>query len=708
MLVDWFMEAEERTITSRQLSEKDRDYKDNIQWTADEITELKKRKQPVTTINRIKRKVDFLVGNEIQTRTDPKAFPRTPAHEGAAHAATDSIRFVCDNNDYNSIRSENWENLIVEGACGVVVFGKQKGNDVEIVQKRVAWDRLFADPHSSEPDYSDARYKGIVIWMDESLAVAKWPGAREIIETTMQSSTTAQTYDDRPKFTVWADSKRKRVRIVEMHWEDPGRGWMSAKFTKAGFVEEPAVSPYLDEDGEPECELLMMSAHIDRENNRYGAVREMISPQDEINKRRSKSLHLLSVRQVIASKGAVDDLRKAQNELAKPDGAVEINDSEARFDIQPLGDMATGHFNLLAEAKAEIDGMGPNSSLAGKQEQELSGRALALQQQGGIVELGRLNDRRRTLDRNVYRSTFNRIRQFWKAEKWVRVTDDENNLKFVGLNRPVTAGEMFVQRLQEEGATPEDVQLAVSQVQNKPEFSQVVRTDNEVAELDVDIIVSEVPDTVSIQTEEFKLIADMVQAGMQIPPHLVIKASNLRNKDEIIAEMTGGTPEAQQAQQQQNEFQERAATAEIEKTEAETQRLKAQTAESLAKAADIADGEIPQLEKPEPAPTPLQLRKEALENAEIEEKINVLRATVAEKLASAKAKTVDASATAKEAQVPNVIINNAPKERKNVSLKRDDDGNLVGGGRKFSFIRDSDGNLLGLDVVQTDEPREQS
>ena len=683
MLVDWFMEAEERSVDSRQLSEKDRDYKDNIQWTDEEIVELEKRKQPVTTINRIKRKVDFLVGNEIQTRTDPKAFPRTPAHEGAAHAATDSIRFVCDNNDYNSIRSENWENIIVEGACGVVVGGRQNGQEVEITQKRVAWDRLFWDPHSSEADFSDARYKGIVIWMDEAHAVAKYPKAKEIIKTTMQSSTTAQTYDDKPKFTVWADSKRKRVRIVEIHWDAPREGWKSAKFTKAGFVEQPAISPYLDEDGDPECELLMMSAHIDRENNRYGAVREMISPQDEVNKRRSKSLHLLSVRQVIASKGAVDDPRKAQNELAKPDGFVEINDPDARFDIQPLGDMAAGHFNLLAEAKSEIDGMGPNSSLAGKQEQELSGRALALQQQGGIVELGRLNERRRTLDRNVYRATFNRIRQFWKAEKWVRVTDDENNLKFVGLNRPVTAGEMFRERLQEEGLPPEQIEQAMAELQGDPRADQIVRTDNEVAELDVDIIVSEVPDTVSIQTEEFKLIADMVQAGMQIPPHLVIKASNLRNKDEIIAEMTGGTPEAQQAQQAQSEFEQRAATAEIEKTEAETQRLKAQTAESLAKAADIADGEVPDIEKEDPAPTPLQLQKEALENAEINAKIEVLRATVAEKLANAKAKIVDASATAKEAQVPNVT-------NLNVTVP----GNPT---RKLTFTRDGEGNLSGAE-----------
>ena len=44
---------------------------------------------------------------------------------------------------------------------------------------------------------------------------------------------------------------------------------------------------------------IMASAHTDRENNRYGMVRDLISEQDEINKRRSKALHLLSVKQAV-------------------------------------------------------------------------------------------------------------------------------------------------------------------------------------------------------------------------------------------------------------------------------------------------------------------------------------------------------------------------------------------------------------------------
>src|SRR5690606_8712122 len=84
--VEYFEEAESATDEARRLSERDRDYYDNKQWTSDEIATLEKRKQPVVTYNRIQRKVDFLSGLERQQRKDPRAFPRNPKDEAAANA----------------------------------------------------------------------------------------------------------------------------------------------------------------------------------------------------------------------------------------------------------------------------------------------------------------------------------------------------------------------------------------------------------------------------------------------------------------------------------------------------------------------------------------------------------------------------------------------------------------------------------------------
>jgi hypothetical protein len=82
---------------------------------------------------------------------------------------------------------------------------------------------------------------------------------------------------------------------------------MLSMFTKGGFVVEPQPSPYLGEEGQPENPIKAVSLYIDRDNNRYGEVRTMIGPQDEINKRRSKALHLISQRQVRVSPNVQKD-----------------------------------------------------------------------------------------------------------------------------------------------------------------------------------------------------------------------------------------------------------------------------------------------------------------------------------------------------------------------------------------------------------------
>jgi hypothetical protein len=223
-LVQMFEASEESTREARKLSERDRDYYDNKQWTAEETAALEKRKQPVVTYNRIARKIDFLSGLEKQQRKDPKAFPRNPEDEAAANAATDAIRYVCEDTDWDAKRSAAWDDLLIEGTCAVMVGHKEAkgGNDPEIVH--IPWDRFFYDPKSSRPDFSDARYMGIVTWYDLDTAEDKWPDTKEALTDTMANDRDTPTYDDKPKEKMWADAKRKRVRVVEMYHKAKGSG----------------------------------------------------------------------------------------------------------------------------------------------------------------------------------------------------------------------------------------------------------------------------------------------------------------------------------------------------------------------------------------------------------------------------------------------------------------------------------------------------
>lgn len=565
-LIEWVNEAEDVTQDARATSERCRDYYDSKQLTDEEVRSLKKRKQAPVVINRIKPKIDGLKGMERTNKTTAKAYPRTPNHEKASEAASESIRFVLQDNMWSDVRSEIWDNLIIEGTGGCEVIVKPKDNDFKIVINPVRWDRFFFDPHGLRKDFRDCRYLGQVVWMDYDEALTENPEGKDVLET-MQSGT--QTYDDKPR---WMDA-RKRVKIVEMYYRKDGDVHY-CRFTRGGFLEGPKISPYRNEEGETEWPYEFGSAFVSKDGDRYGAVLQLLDVQDEINKRRSKALHLMSVRQVRLEKGAVEDLNKTRQELAKPDGVVETVPG-MEFEVLKTGDMAAAQFNLLAEAKQEIDAVGVNAAMTGKDPRDQSGVALQKRMMAGQTELAPLFDVLRGIDIRVYRKVWNRIRQYWKSEKWVRVTDDETNLRWVGLNKPVTKGEMLMQRAQEQKLPPEQMQQLQQQISQDPMMQEVVETENDIATLDVDIIIDEVPDVITTQVEDFQVLGEMVKSGFQMPPEAVIMASPLSNKEKILKMMKEGDQLPAKAKQMMEKMQE-----EGKKLQEENQQLKSGLQES--------------------------------------------------------------------------------------------------------------------------------
>lgn len=564
-MVRRFEEAENSGTDAREASERDRDYYDGNQLTDAEVAALKKRGQPPVIFNRVRRKVDYLKGLEAQTRKDPKAFPRTPGDDGSAQAVTDALRYVCDDQDWDSKRSEAFEYKLVEGTGIVFVGAKQVRNGIDPAIVCVPWDRHYADPYSRRYDYSDASYQGIVTWMDMDEAKRKYPGRDDYIDATWAQAQASQTYDDRPKWNIWADYTRKRVRVNEEYYLENGK-WMYAVYTKAGFLVDPAPSPYLDEDGQPECPIKAVSLYVDRDNNRVGAVRDMISPQDEINKRRSKALHLISSRQIRMSRAALGEMSASEvkRELARPDGVLFGEAGE--IEVLQTGDMAAANLQMLQEAKAEIDLLGPNAALAGKNENDASGRAILAQQQGGMVEVAHIMDRLRHLSLMVYRSIWARIKQYWTEERWIRVTDDERNLRWVGLNKPKTMLDMAKERLA--GDPQAEAKLAL--LARDPMAQMPMDVENAVAEMDVDIVIDEGMDTPTVAAEQFDMLTKMLPSMTQLPPEaveLLITASSLRDKDkllELVGKMKEQASQPSPEQQMQQQLAMQGAQAEVD------------------------------------------------------------------------------------------------------------------------------------------------
>jgi hypothetical protein len=581
MLVEYFEESEEATRDGRSEAEVDRDYYDGKQWTSSEKAKLEKRGQPALVFNKIKRKVNFLTGHQEQTKADPKAFPRNyPADEEGAHAATDAMRYVQQEQMLEDKFSIAYEHMCIEGFGAIEVLFDVAKNKMDI--KSWSWDRLFYDPYSAKADFSDAKYVGGVVWMDEDEAKEKYPENAAAIDATMEqhSQTQTETHDDKPRTTWVGAGKRKRVRVVQIYYRSKGDWWW-AHYTKGGILAGCMPVIFKDEDGATECPLIMQSAYVDRDNNRYGEVRELRDIQDEVNKRRSKLLYHLSVRTVVADKGAVDNKEAARKEVARADGWIEKNPNRS-LELLPNSDQSSGQAQLLQEAKQEMEFAGPNASLMGDTRAGASGRAIIASQQGGLTELGRFQARFRHLKLRVYRQIWNRVRQFWTAEKWIRVTDNENNIKFVGLNIPETIEDVLMAEAMQEADSPEEQQQAEQQIkQLTPDMvSQMfgvplpegIKTKtgnikNNTAEMDMDIIIDEAPDTVTIQQEQFEQVVNLAQSGVPFDPEDIILLSNLRNKDKVLERIRKRTSPAE-VPPEVEEMQRRDAEAEVAKKEA--------------------------------------------------------------------------------------------------------------------------------------------
>jgi hypothetical protein len=259
-------------------------------------------------------------------------------------------------------------------------------------------------------------------------------------------------------------------------------------------------SPFHDEKGRTFPRFLMFSANVDHDGDRYGFIRNLKSTQDEVNMRRSKALHGINTRRIIFEKGAIDDIEVTRREAAKNDGMIEKNSGfELEFDDTAKYSDFKGQLEMLQEAKNEIENFGPNPALIGQGLEDSSGRAIALLQQAGMAELGPYLSAYKNWKIRVYRGIWNIITEHWKAERWIRVTDDQNVAQFFQINK-----------------------LEVDQY-GRPAIV------NAIGSMDVDFIIDEGQDSINMQADAAMTLQSLGPQFAQQFPEIAIELSPLES-----------------------------------------------------------------------------------------------------------------------------------------------------------------------------------
>lgn len=572
----------------------DQDYYDGKQWTQEEIAALAKRKQPALVFNHIKPAVNAVIGIVERGKTDPKAYGRTPKDADSADVATDCLRYIADINRFQQIRSAALKDMLIQGVC-VATVEIQPDKEVKVVKGRP--EAFFYDPYSREPDFSDARYVGLANWMDEQDVIGLYQDKAKEIEEAVNANGLAanQTFLDRPKDSwAWADAKSRRLMVIEMHHKKRGE-WHKTVFV-SGVILETGLSPYKDAKGRPTCSLIAMSAYVDRDNRRYGIVRDMRGPQDAINKGRSKAVHLLSVAKLRVDPGLLD-VDQVRAEYAKPDGIIEAR--EGQIEQLQGQELLPAHIEMLRDAKSEMQRQSPTPGIVGRNASGQSGRAILAEQQAGLTEMSPILGRFDDWTLRIYRACWACVKQFWDAPQYIRVTDDEDAPRFIMFNEPALMMD------------PNNPGHPVIGPDGQPVQDPNVPPRNSPAQMDVDIIIDSSPDVANLAEEQFQKLAELVQAGIPIPPDALIEASALPRKKQILDKMQ----KAQEQQQgQPNPMQ-------IEEQKAQ---LQLQTKQQQAQI--DAEAHAQELQRQDEADARKAARAEALEQQKFNNAMRLLQA----------------------------------------------------------------------------------
>lgn len=489
------------------------------QWTDEELDILKERSQPNTYFNELRKKIDSYVGIEQRLRRDPKAQPRSPKHEGDCDAATAALREINQLTNSPLKFSEAGRDFFVRG-IGAMWQGVERktSGQIEIVKRRIAGFNFIYDPRSLEYDFSDAKFIGEWGFVDVEDArdmfedLGRSDSAEKVqqlvgnLGSAMSGTSTGLPGEWARLRGEWYNRQLQRIRLVHLYYRYK-RQWRCAYF--CGYIKlYDAPSIYKDEDGGSRHPINAVSCNVDEVGERYGVAKDLIPIQEAINVRSSKLTWLINARQLIYEEGAIGDkdVNNVRKQFNRPNGIIKLNPGGiAKIKVEQLTTEIEGQAKLLEQAIEMMRNYGPNPSLIGKDNQEASGRAILARQNSGMTEMSPVFERHREFKIKAYKKDWLLVRQFWTQERWLRTTDDDKGFSFLPLNQYVF--------------DPQQMKLTKK---------------NNVALMDIDIIIDEGPDVITMNEELMDLLGKLGQSAATPIGKVMIELSSVRNKDRLI------------------------------------------------------------------------------------------------------------------------------------------------------------------------------
>ena len=559
------------------------------QWDAADVARLKLARRPALTINKIISTVSNVLGEQIFNRSETSFRPRSGAPVETAESLTKVFKQISDNNQLDWKRSDMFaDGIITSRGFLDVRLGFGDSMQGEVLVENINPKNVIIDPDGEEYDPDSWNEVFVTKWMtadDICILYSKADG--ELLRNREQSffpygydsiSAHRDRFGDRlnPMYAGDYDNSSvlRNIRVIERQHRmlDRQKHFVSAEgdmraipadFPRdkiAWFVEKfgfqvttklvkrirwtvIADNIELHDDWSPYKHFTVVPFFpYFRRGNTIGLVENLLGSQELLNKVSSQELHVVNTTANSGWKvksGALTNMTPEELEQRGAEtGLVVETNGDPDTDlvkIQP-NQVPSGLDRISYKAEEHIKTIsGVSDYMTGQAREDVAAKAIDKNKQSGATGLAKPLDSLTRSDHILARNILDLVQEFYTEERLMTITHS----RITGESENFT-----VNQATPEGTIANDLTLG-----------------------EYDVVTTSVPHRETMEDSQFDQAVAMLEMGIPIPPEVIVDASRMLNKREIIAKMTGNqdTPEARAAAA----LQQRGQAAEVAKAEAE-------------------------------------------------------------------------------------------------------------------------------------------
>lgn len=588
------------------------------QWDAADLSSLDDQGRPALTINTILPTINTVLGEQTTRRMDIRFKPRGRGQQEIADTLTKLFMQISDNNKLEWVESQVFSDGLIQdrGWFDVRVdFDDHIQGEVRITAKDPldilidpdakdydprTWNEVFETRWMSldeiEETYGQKKADRLRITIEQGSALGT--DSVEYEETRYGDTHTGVEYNQGNTTNPEENRALRSVRVVERqyyrlkdcmffvdsltgdlrevpyNWGKKKRESFADQFgleiltktvRKVRWTTTADLVVLHDEWSPYDHFTLVPYFPYWRRGRPFGMVRNLISPQEQLNKISSQELHIVNTTANsgwIVETGSLngmtaDDLEEHGAETGL---VLEFNRGSNPPAKIPPNQIPSGLDRISQKAALNIKTIsGISDAMLGTDSPEVSGVAIQAKQNRGAlmiqVPLDNLTKTRQYLAEKV----LNLVQAYYTEERLIQITNEQDPMKE---REPMMVNEM----------TPEGIIV------------------NDLTLGEYDVVVGTAPARDNFEEIQFAEAIQLREVGVPIPDDLIVEYSHLQRKGEIAQRirMLQGTEPPSEAEAQMQQFQAEAAIQrvqlEIGKLEAEIAQLQSMAQLNMAKA----------------------------------------------------------------------------------------------------------------------------